>query len=215
MLALFVLIFIVLYLKKDFKKNIKVVGIFFAIVLITCAICYKSILTICDKFAKSFSEENFINSLLTNRDVIWKKYLAAIFSRPTTTLFGHGLLSAQINIPSNFGPTETHNFYIFLLYRFGILGSISLGYIVYQFIKELGYKKPELFAFLPTIYILLESLCDNTMKCYNFTYFLFAIMILFVSQKDKSLNGETSQKDKLVNATQINSNLESDKNKTI
>ena len=46
------------------------------------------------------------------------------------------------------------------------------------FIKLLNKDKPKFIAYLPLIFILLESLCDNTMKCYNITYFIFAFMIL-------------------------------------
>ena len=184
MLALFTLIYLVLFLKQNFKKRIKFVAILLVFVAILCLICHKLILSVWDRFAKSFESNDFWGSLLTGRDLIWELYSKAIFKNPFTALFGHGMLHEQIFIASIFGPTETHNFYLFLLYRFGIVGTIFLGYIVYLFIKELGYAKPKLIAWLPLIFILLESFCDNTHRCYNFTYFIFAVMILFMSQKE-------------------------------
>ena len=191
MLALLTLIFVILFLKQDFKKNIKTVGIFALLLIIVAVICYKFIFSIFERFLNAFNSGDLINSLLTGRDLIWSIYLDEIFKNPLNFLIGHGLLTEQIYIASIFGPTETHNFYIFLLYRFGIVGTIALGYIVYLFIKELNPTKPKFIAYLPLIYILIESLFDNTMKCYNITYFLFAFMILFMNCKSK--NEECSQ----------------------
>lgn len=191
MLALFTLIFFILFLKQDFKKRIKFVGVIFLAVLGVALLCNNLILIVWKRFETSFKSENFLNSLLTGRDLIWKLYLQAIFKNPFTALFGHGMLTEQIFIASIFGPTETHNFYIFLLYRFGIIGTIALGYIVYLFIKELGYGKPKFIAYLPLIFILIESLCDNTFKCYNISYFLCAIMVLFAELKENKKIVET------------------------
>lgn len=185
MLALFTLIFVTLYLKQDFKKRIKVVGILLLAAIAVCLLCSKFILSVWDRFAQSFKSDNFFNSLLTGRDIIWKRYWNAIFSNPWKALFGHGMLTEQIFIASIFGPTETHNFYLFLLYRFGIVGTCFLGYIVYLFMKELGYAKPTFISWLPLIFLLLESFCDNTFKCYNISYFICAIMILFIAQKEE------------------------------
>ncbi|MBQ9795362.1 MAG: O-antigen ligase family protein [Clostridia bacterium] len=198
MLILFTLIFFVLFLKQDFKKRIKFVGILLLVALALCLICYKFILVVWDRFAQSFTSDNFLSSLLTGRDLIWKMYLEEIFKNPFYALFGHGLLTEQVFIASIFGPTETHNFYIFLLYRFGIVGTIFLGYIVHLFIKELGYDKPKLIAWLPLLFILIESLCDNTFRCYNISYFLCGIMILFsefkapVVPQEKEISTEAS-----------------------
>ena len=185
MLLLFTLIYFVLFLKQDFKKRIKYVAILLVFVFALCLICHKLIFTVWERFAESFKSKDFLRSLLTGRDIIWERYLTEIFKNPFTALFGHGMLHEQIFIAEIFGPTETHNFYIFLLYRFGIIGTLFLGYIIYSIIKEMGYIKPKFIAWLPMIYLLLESLCDNTHRCYNFPYFIFAVMILFMSQKEQ------------------------------
>lgn len=195
MLAIMLLIYTIIYLKKDFKKKIKYVGIFLLILLGMCLIGYKLIILTIERFAQSFKSADFLNSLLTNRDTIWELYFEAIFSSPWKALFGHGLLTKQVFVASVFGPTETHNFYIFLLYRFGIIGTIALGYIIYLFIKALNTNKPKGIAYLSLIYVLLVSLCDNTMKCYNISYFIFAIMILFMECKDsKSIENTKTTK---------------------
>lgn len=186
MLALITLLFVILYLKQDFKKRIKVVGIFALVILLIGLVGFKFIQSIFERFVTSFKSDNFISTLLTNRDKIWELYLDKIFSSPINAIFGHGLLAEQIYVPTELQNTETHNLYIWLLYRFGILGTFVLGYIIYMFIKLLNKNRPKLIAYLPLIYILIESLFDNTMKCYNITYFIFAIMILFMDCDDKS-----------------------------
>ena len=139
-----------------------------------------------NRFSAAFKSSDFLSTLLTQRDEIWRRYFKAIFSSPWKLLFGHGLLTKQLFIANIFGYTETHNFYIFLLYRFGVIGTVALGYIVYLFIKHLNKETPKFIAYLPLIYLLLVSMCDNTMKMYNISYFIFAFMILFMDCKSKT-----------------------------
>jgi len=190
MLALLSLLYIILLLKQDFKKNIKFVGAIVLFGLLAIAVCHKFILAILQRFLNDFNSNNLITSLFTGRNEIWNIYLDQIFSSPIKALFGHGLLTQQlyVGVPYGFGNTETHNFYIWLLYRFGIVGTIALCYIIYRFIKLINKEKPKFIAYLPLLFILLESLFDNTMKCYHITYFLFAIMILFMDCKEKAQN---------------------------
>ena len=194
MLALFFAFYVILSLKQDYKRNYKFVGILLVTVCILC-LCSSSFITqTIKRFLEANESQDALNSLLTNRDLIWSLYLKKIFSSPFKFLFGHGLLVEQIYIASIFGPTETHNFYLFLLYRFGLLGTIALGYIVYLFIRISNKEKPKLIAYLPLIFILIESLFDNTFKCYNFTYFIFAVMILFMNCKDKKAEASKNKK---------------------
>ena len=229
LLSLFSLIFIILYLKNDFKKNIKFVAILMSICLLLCGIFYKQIWEILKRFGSAFTSDDFLSSLLTNRDVIWKKYFNSIFSNFRTTVLGHGLLTQQLQIPGIFyhNPyVETHSFYIFLLYRFGILGTIWLFRMILSMIKSLCYAKPKFIACLPLLFILLESFCDNTFKCYNFAFFIFAVMIMFATQKDEilklqktkqeclELKQEKKQKRKQKHAPLEDAEIESQPNQT-
>jgi len=191
MLIIITGMFILLYLKEDFKRKIKVVGIFTlcALVLFTC--CYKLVFNILDRFLADFNSNDIITSVLTGRDEIWLCYLKEIFSSPLTILFGKGLLAERTYITTQYCFKETHNLYLFLLYRFGIVGCALLTYIVYLFIKELCTRKPKLIAYLPLIFVLTESLFDNTFKCYNIMYIVLSVMILFTytnKNENKILN---------------------------
>ena len=200
LLAIFSLLFVILSLKKDFKNNIKCVLVLLCVGLFTCGVFYKQIFEIFQRFSSAFTSKDFLSSLLTGRDDIWMKYLKETFHNTRTILFGHGLLAQQLYIPNvftNFPFVDTHNFYIFLLYRFGLIGTTFLAYIIYLMIKNLFYAKPKFIECLPLIFILLESFCDNTFKCYNFTFFIFAVMIMFATQKDEILKLKLANTEKL------------------
>ena len=167
--------------------------------LLAVVICNKFIMAIFYRFMNDFNSNNLVSSLFTGRNEIWSIYLDKIFSSPIKALFGHGLLRKQLFVgdPYGFGNTETHNFYVWLLYRFGIIGSVFLGYIVYLIIKAINKEKPQFIAYFPLIFVLIESLFDNTMKCYHITYFFFAFMILFMNCKIKTNKKRNDKNEKI------------------
>lgn len=181
MLVLISGIYLILLLKQDFKKNIKFVGIIVLIALIFCVVGLKFIMSIWERFSYDFNSANVATSLFTGRNEIWDIYSDAIFNDPLKALFGHGLVTQQLYVspPYGFGRTETHNLYLFLLYRFGIVGTVALGYIIYLFVKESMPAKPKFIAYLPLIFLVVESLFDNTFKVFNFSYFMLTFIILF------------------------------------
>ena len=183
LLALITFIFIILYLRKDFKNGIKLTVALLIIAGIVFVVFYDSFIYIFIRFLNI--EGNIITSLLTERDLIWIEYLKEWYKNPFTLLFGNGMLAQQVFIPKQQVARAAHSFYIFLIYRFGIIGCLVLVYIIYLFIKGLNKQSPKLIAYLPLIWLLIESLCENTFRCYNFTYFIFAIMILFCDTETK------------------------------
>ena len=157
--------------------------IFLSIVILICLIFYDFIFKIISRYLAAFKAEDFIGSLLTGRDEIWKVYLNKCLSNPFRLLFGHGLLAEELIVPALNDTFATHNLYIFMLYRFGIIGIIAFVYLVFVFAKYFFKSKPKLIAYLPLIFMLVESLFDNTFKSYNFTYFVFAVMILLMDSE--------------------------------
>ena len=193
---LITIIFIALFLKQDFRKNIRIVSLFLIFIALIGLVGFKFIVLIVDRFLDSVSGNDFWNSLLTGRDEIWLCYLKEIFKNPFNFLFGHGLLAEEVFIPSQLEPRASHNLYIFLLYRFGLVGCVAMGMIIYYAFKTYANNKPKLISYLPLIFILIESLFDNTFKCYHFTYFAFAVMIMFMElheQKQQTID-ENEQK---------------------
>ncbi len=186
-LVLLTVAFLILFLIKDFKRNWKYVAIFIVLMGIASLVAWKFVSVAFERLFRGIGNENFLSTFLTGRDQIWKDYFEEIFKNPFNALFGKGVFTQQVFIISQNCFRETHSLYIFLLHRFGILGTVALGYIIYLFIKELNYSKPKAINFLPLIYILVVSLIANTMKCNNISYFLLAIMILFMDQKAEEI----------------------------
>ena len=177
LLALFTLIFIIMYLKKDFKKNAKYVLIFLIIGILLCLICSKLLIQIFDRFIPD--KNNILSSLLTGRDEIWLLYWKECVKNPITILFGNGLLSQEVFIPSQNIVRTSHNLYLFLFYRFGLIGSIALGVGFYFIIKELNKNKSSFTASLPLIWFLVLSFVDNTFLCFNITFLPLALLFMF------------------------------------
>lgn len=192
LLVLFSLIFIIVYLKQDFKSRYKILIWILIGMLVFIAICNQWIIELLDRFIDAFKSGNFWNSLLTDRDSIWKDYLANTFNSPVNALFGNGLLTEQPFIINQQTRRASHNLYIFLLYRFGIVGCCLIACAVYLIIKQLINEsinsptqntilthKPSLLSSLPLIWYLLESFCDNTFYSFNIMYLVLAILIMF------------------------------------
>ncbi len=186
-LALLTLIFLILFLIKDYKRNWKFVALFALLCGVACTLAWQYVNEVVKRLFIGFESENFLNTFLTGRDEIWILYFEEIFRNPFNSLFGKGVFTEQVFVASQFGHTETHNLYIFLLHRFGILGTAVLGYVVYLAIRELNCNKPKFINFLPLIYISTISLVANTMKCNNISYFMLSAMILFLDQKPNVL----------------------------
>ncbi len=183
LLALFSIIFLVLFLKQNTKKRLVYFLIFLLILAILLAVSWRFVLQIFNRFATN--NGNFLNSLLTGRDDIWKDYLIATVDSPIGFLFGHGMFSEEVFIHAQQTARASHNLYIFLLYRFGLVGIVALGFIAYLFIREIKVK-PTFASSLPLIWFLLESLCDNTFKCVNMMLLMVCMMILFAKEKEKT-----------------------------
>lgn len=67
---------------------------------------------------KRFTSARNIEMLTTGRSVIWEDYLNYLFSNPLSLAFGDGVSASLIN------GHGTHNFYIELLYYFGLIGAV-------------------------------------------------------------------------------------------
>jgi len=189
LMALFTIIFIIIYLKKDFKKNIKYVLIFLLIAIILCFVFYKFTIQLINRFIPD--KTNLLHSLLTGRDEIWLMYWNDCVKNPITILFGNGLISQEAFIPSQNITRTSHSLYLFLFYRFGIIGCIALGLGFYFIIKKLSKNKASFISSLPLLWFLLESLVDNTFLCFNLTFLPLALLFMFSKNAQVNNNNDT------------------------
>ena len=192
LLILFSLIFIVLLLKKDFKKNVKWVGLLILVGIIISFIFNDLILKIFARFIPD--KNNIFNSLLTGRDEIWLMYFNEWSKSPFTILFGNGLLTQEVFIPSQNIARTSHSLYLFLLYRFGIIGCTAIGFGIFYLIKSITKHKVKFFTSLPLLWFLLVSLVDNTFLCFNITYLPIALLIMFNSNNNQEKDKKKTNK---------------------
>jgi len=128
----------------------------------------------------SYDNGNFISSLLTDRDKIWIVYVKQWCKSPLTFLFGNGLLTAEPYVESLEMSMASHNLYLFLLYRFGLIGCLILGIsVILMVIKSSKNKQLYISGFLPILWIIIQSFCDNTFKVFNFMFLIMPFFILF------------------------------------
>lgn len=190
-LLLFTLIFIVLFLSQDFKKRYKLALIFIVAVTIIMFLLRNYVAETVSRFFNS--NENFISAILTNRDKIWILYINGWLENPFTCLFGRGLLSMEVYFPLEQSYVGSHNLYLFLLYRFGIIGTLAFAYCIYLVIKHHKDFKFSFISFLPMLWLILQNMCDNTFRHFNIMYIVFCFMAMFESKKE--VNSETKVKE--------------------
>lgn len=189
-LGVLTIINIVLYLRMDFKHH----WWHILLILVGCGLCalvFRSfVIRVLERYLKNFDEDNIWNSLFTGRIDIWKDYLKAIFSSGWTVLFGHGILSKYVYCFAQGEDRAQHNLYIFLMYKFGIVGCILLALIIREFIIASNKRAPKFINYLPLIYFLILGMCDNAFM-YTHFYILVAMALFDTDQKSSTISKES------------------------
>ena len=173
------LLFLLIKLKKQSWKYI------LPIILITIIIClcfYDKILTIFGRFL-SGENNSIASSITTGRTDIWKQYFEQIFSTPLKMLFGHGIFAIEVV------PIGAHNMYIAVLYRFGIVGTLSLVGLLATYYLECKDIHISLYRCLPICMYLFYSLQEVSID-ERFVFLVMSIMLLFKKNDDNILNKE-------------------------
>ena len=187
-LALFTLIFMILYLSADFKKRFKYALILLAIVLIVGIVLWQQILTTINRLFNT--NDNLLTSILTNRDQIWLVYLQQWCENPFTFFFGRGIFSAEPFVPIEGARVASHNLYVFSLYRFGVIGTAAFAYCIYLVIKHHKDYKFSFIAFMPMLWYILQGMCDNVFRPFNIMYIVLCFMVMFESKKEIKSNSQ-------------------------
>ena len=170
-----------LYLREDFKKRIIQVVIAILISVLIGILINSMSITIGNRFS-DVAEDDVLNSVSTGRMDIWFAYLKDIFEKPTDFLFGHGMFSRYTFVAEQGAERAQHNLYIFLLYKFGLVGCLFLLYIIMQFIKDCGKGKPAFVNFIPLIYFLVGAFADNSFMYPQF-YIIVAMALFHTNSK--------------------------------
>lgn len=200
-LVLFTLLFIIIYLYQDFKKRYKFALLFVLSIAIAGFILKDYLISTLNRFF--YNKENLITSILTNRDKIWILYINGWLENCFTFLFGRGMFGAEVFFPLENARVGSHNLYLFILYRFGIVGAIAFAYCIYLIIKHHKDYKFSFISFIPMFWLLLQNMCDNTFRHFNIMYIVFAFMAMFESKKEFKSNRQI-KKEKFKNLQRQN-----------
>ncbi len=164
---------VVYYIATHKKQALKIIGILFAIFVFFCIVFRKSFIDIFERFFV-YNYDTLLGMITTGRSGIWQQYANAVLESPLKLLFGFGLFSKEQLL---IGP---HNFYIFILYRFGIIGILLLAYLIYSYFVAVK-RKPKLsikhsLIFLTFLVIGLQEACIDE----RFYFFIIGIALVFL-----------------------------------
>lgn len=202
-LAILTLISVVLYLKQNFKKRIGYILIACLLLLMGMLIFKDFTMGVIKRFSK-IDPNNVLNSLFTGRIDIWAAYIKDIFEHPCDCLFGHGLFSKYVFVPSHHQDRAQHNMYLFLMHKFGIVGIAFLGVIMWQFIKEANKSRPKFINYIPLIYFLIGGLVDNS---FMYPHFYIIVAIALFDTQHKAEQAALNTKEKNVILENKNTNI--------
>lgn len=173
-----VFVTLIYYIIKHKKQAFKIIGIVLALIGIFCLMFRHRFIDIFERFFV-YNYDTLLGMLTTGRSGIWQQYANAILESPLKLLFGFGLFSQEQLL---IGP---HNFYIFLLYRFGIIGILMIAYLIYSYCKsvnnKLNFSVRKSLVFLTFLVIGLQEACIDE----RFYFFVIGIAFMFIKDKPK------------------------------
>lgn len=164
---------------KNKKGYIKRCAIGSVVLILVCLCGYKYILTIIERFSASqYYGGGALNIATTGRIEIWKGYMKHWTSSILYILFGCGITANWV------GEYTPHNFFISMLYRFGIVGlGLLIGIIVWS-TKQCKVTK-NINWFLPLFIVLINSFVEDiSSSLFTCLPLLIAIMILLKSKNN-------------------------------
>ena len=160
------------------KKTIGVclIGIGFGVLIFFCIIFRQRFVDIFERFFV-YNYDTLLGMITTGRSGIWQQYAYSILESPLKLLFGFGLFSKEVVL---IGP---HNFYIFLLYRFGLLGILMLAYLVYSYF--ISIKTNPRFSIRYCLILLTFLVIGLQESCMDERFLFFVIGIALTFLKDR------------------------------
>ena len=212
-IAIIILISFILLIIKLKRKAIIPAGliILFSIIGVICFWPY--IQTVIDRFFVTYSNANLLSKITTGRYEIWIHYLSDWAKYSKITLLGAGLFVPDIN---NMSP---HSVFIFILYRFGVVGLFMIAGLVMAYAKSSERKiKLNLSNWLVLATWLLLSL-EEVVLSDQFAIYLFLGIILLLKDSCQNKNEndrmeKTEEKAELVETSKVESVEVSSKSKT-
>lgn len=150
---------------------------------------------------------SFLDDLTSGRTTIWKKYFESIGSSFAKLAFGHGLFN------QNIVPIGSHNIFIELLYRLGIVGVIAfIALIVFYYLasdRKIHFTYRNCLLLMVFLIFGLEEMILSE----RFIFFLIlAIMMLVKEEEDSTETIEANNIENDKNITEENEKINANEN---
>lgn len=140
LLVIMIIIMVIFALKVAPFKAITGITIFSAVVLILTLLKTDYILAYADRFISievdDLTTQEVLNIITTDRYDLWVGYIEYLLKNPTTLVFGKGLGATRILGMS------AHNFYVSMIFQFGIVGTLLLITVVVLFFRNFVKNNP-------------------------------------------------------------------------
>lgn len=156
------------------KRYIKLCTIVLVVASLICLCCHKYITTIIQRFsAHSNYGGGVLNIATTGRIGIWKTYLEHWTSSAWYVLFGCGITADMV------GEYTPHNFFISMLYRFGIVGILILIGVMLWIVKQCKITK-NINWYLPLFIVLVNAFFEDiSSSLFTCLPLLITLLIVF------------------------------------
>ncbi len=171
------MLLLVLFLIMMYKKNARV-GICVTIAMIVLVVIFvmffrNTISAIIGRFTQ-YNYTSLIDNLLTGRASIWGVYISKWAQSFTSVLFGYGVTAP------NLVEIGTHSVYVDMIYRYGLIGIVLIGYIIYLYISRTNNKKErfKLYNVMPLLMFLILSFVETIF--YTKYIFMFVLLCSFL-----------------------------------
>ncbi len=190
-----VFVTIIYYIATHKKQAVKIIICLLAAFGLLCILFRNSFLDIFERFFV-YNYDTLLGMITTGRSGIWQQYTNAILESPLKLLFGFGFFSKEELL---IGP---HNFYIFVLYRFGLIGILLLTYLIISYFRSIKTSRKfsikHSLIFLTFLVIGLQEACIDE----RFYFFIIGIALIFLrdvpEDKQQKLLEESKEKNKKV-----------------
>lgn len=180
--AIIVLYTIIMSIVIYRKKSLKIVLPILAVTAIFCGIFWNQLYDVIRYRFVSQTGSGLISGITTGRSDIWVQYLNETFSSIGKALFGVGLFTKEVV------DIGAHNFYVMILNRFGIIGTIALMVLIWSYIRATGSKLKcsarSLFPLLIILILFMQEACVDE----RLYFFLLGIMLAFGEGESEEQN---------------------------
>lgn len=183
-------ILVILYFIKSFMVNKKAsliqLGCFAIFVAIVAVIFRNKVVSLFNRFFIYFGyRENILDTLTTGRWAIWKRFYWRWCTTLKSIFFGLGV---------SYKPYEyIHNFYLELVFKFGIVGFMAIVSLVIYFFSISGKNKKLRFENLIPFVIVLANMFIEVFIAKRIIVFFIAVVGIFYLSEDKQKVGESAQ----------------------